>query len=89
MTKKIAIPFKDIKSIHPYKDLEDRSNLDKRDRFDGVVADFEKEKPSIEIVFQRPLAVEYIFGVKKKVSIAHIRPDDTIAFLQTVAKKIE
>nr|WP_279663748.1 hypothetical protein [Ectobacillus ponti] len=86
--KRLAIPFTAIKSIHSYEGPEKLSREEEKHVFDGVLADFMKEKPLFEIEFHEPQRVHMLYGFSKQVTKAHVRPDDGQAFYEAVASRL-
>ncbi|MFX3623233.1 MAG: hypothetical protein ACE3JP_04090 [Ectobacillus sp.] len=57
--------------------------------FDGVLADFAKEKPLFEIEFHTPQEAKLMYGFTKKVTKAHLRPDDPQRFYEAVMARMD
>lgn len=87
--KQLIIPLKEIKSVHYYQGPEKLSSNEKKYIFDAVLADFTKEKPTFEVEFHTPLEAKLLYGFKKKVIKAHIRPDEPQKFYHTLCTKIK
>ena len=86
--QQLTVPLEEIKSIHHYKGPEKLSKDEKRYLFDAVLTDFMKEKPIYEIEFNTPQEVRLMYGFKKKVTKAHLRPDEPQKFYDTLYEKL-
>ena len=86
--QQLTVPIREIKSIHPYQGPEKLSKDEKKDIFDAVLTDFMKEKPIYEIEFNTPQEVILMYGFKKKVTKAHLRPDEPQKFYDTLYEKL-
>ena len=53
------------------------------------LTDFIKEKPTFEIQFKTPQEVKLMYGFKKKVTKAHLRPDEPQKFYDNSLPKIK
>jgi hypothetical protein len=85
LTKRLIVECKDIKSVsYDHEDFEENQT----DILDGVLADFIKEKPSIEIEFYEPQIVKLLYGFEKQVTKVHLRPDDSNQFYNLLQSKI-
>jgi hypothetical protein len=88
IVQKLMVPLEEIKSVHSYKGPEKLSKEKSKFVFDGVLSEFIKEKPTIEIEFHRPLEVRKMYGFKQHVRFAHLRPDEPQKFLETLNGKL-
>ncbi len=86
--QQLTVPLEEIKSIHHYQGPEKLSKDEKKDLFDAVLTDFMKEKPTFEIQFKTPQEVKLIYGFKKKVTKAHLRPDEPQKFYDHLCNKL-
>lgn len=89
LSKNLTVPFEKIKSIHYYQGPDKRSKSELKSTFDGLLPDFSPEKPTIEIEFFQPLSVNLLYGFKKKVFKAHLRPDDPHTFYELLSMKVK
>lgn len=87
--RQLIVPLDKIKDIHHYQGPEKLSKEEARHVFDAAVADFMKEKPTFEIEFTEPVEARLLYGFKRKVSKAHLRPDEPQKFYERLTEKIE
>ncbi|QCJ44803.1 hypothetical protein FAY30_24585 [Bacillus sp. S3] len=88
ITRQVTVPLEEIKSFHYYQGPEKLTKAEARHVFDATAADFIKEKPTFEIEFHQPLEASFMYGIKKKVSKAHLRLDEPQQFYQLLSEKI-
>lgn len=86
--KQLIVPIAEIKNIHYYQGPDKLPKHEMKDVFDAVLADFVKEKPTIEIEFHTPQEVKLMYGFKKKVDKAHLRPDEPQKFFETLTARM-
>ena len=88
MMQQLTVPLEEIKRIHDYQGSEKLSKNEKKNLFNAVLPDFIKEKPTFEIQFKTPQEVKLMYGFKKKVTKAHLRPDEPQKFYETLCQRL-
>ncbi|MEH7374305.1 hypothetical protein [Neobacillus drentensis] len=88
LNKHLIVPLEEIKSIHPYQGPEKLTKQQSKQVFDAVLADFFKERPTLEVEFYHPVEARFIYGFKKKVTKAHLRLDEPQKFFHALTTKI-
>jgi membrane protein YdbS with pleckstrin-like domain len=86
--KRLRVPLVEIKQIQHYQGPDKLSKEEQREVFDAVLTDFMKEKPIYEIEFTRPQEMKLMYGFKRKVTKAHLRPDEPQKFYEILSGKI-
>ncbi|WP_141433901.1 hypothetical protein [Bacillus sp. 03113] len=86
--KQLTVSLQDIKSIHYFTGPEKQSKDEKKFIFDAVLTDFAKEKPTLEIEFNTPQEVKLMYGFKRKITKAHLRPDESQRFYDALTTKL-
>jgi|GEM_PF-705829 len=89
LSKGLVVPLDAVKSFHRYEGPEKRTNANLKHIFDAAVPDIAGEKPAFEIEFHYPLEARLMYGFKKKVLKAHLRPDDPAAFLSALQPRLQ
>ncbi|MBP0726932.1 hypothetical protein J5Y03_17375 [Bacillus sp. RG28] len=87
--KRLKVSLEDIKSVHYYDGPEKISKKESKHIFDGVLSEFMKEKPSIEIELHSPKKAKFLYGISKNVTKIHLRPDEPQRFYEVVNSKLK
>ncbi|MFK9091476.1 hypothetical protein [Bacillus salipaludis] len=88
IVKQLTVPLEGIKSIHYYQGPEKLTKEEARHVFDATAADFMKEKPTFELEFHQPVEARFMYGMKKRVTKAHLRLDEPQKFYSSLSEKI-
>ncbi|KZZ83847.1 hypothetical protein [Bacillus sp. SJS] len=83
--KRLTVDFKEIQSVSYYQKpkVPDESRV-----FDGMPKEFAEEEPAIVIEFIRPVEAKLLYGFTKKVTKAHVRPDEPQLFYKALIRKL-
>lgn len=88
LMKKLIVPLEKIKDVHYYQGPEKLIKEEAKVVFDAVVTDFFKEKPTVEVEFTQPVEAKLMYGFKRNVNKAHLRPDELQKFYEALTAKI-
>ncbi|MEI5905897.1 hypothetical protein WAK64_02300 [Bacillus spongiae] len=88
LMRQLTVPFDKVSNIKYYQGPEKLSKSIQKESFDGVVADLMKEKPTFEINFEMPVEAKMMYGMKRKVRKAYVRPDNPKQFYDALTEKI-
>ncbi|AZB40896.1 hypothetical protein CEF21_00225 [Bacillus sp. FJAT-42376] len=84
--KRLTVNLKDILAVSYYEKPE---NAGDSRVFDGMPKEFAEEDPAIVIEFTHPVEAKLLYGFTKKVTKAHIRPDEPQLFYEALSRKLE
>jgi membrane protein YdbS with pleckstrin-like domain len=86
--KRLTVSFDDIKSVHYYQGPEKIPAKESKHIFDGVLSEFMKEKPTLEIELHTPKKAKFLYGFSKNVTKVHLRPDEPQRFYEALTTKL-
>ncbi|MBS2970846.1 hypothetical protein J9317_19065 [Metabacillus sp. KIGAM252] len=84
--KRLTVKLKDIQAVSYYQKPEAAEDSQV---FNGMPKEFAEEDPAIVIEFTHPVEAKLLYGFTKKVTKAHVRPDEPQLLYEALTRKLE
>ena len=88
MMQQLTVPLEEIKRIHDYQGSEKLSKNEKKIFSMQYFPILLKRNQPLKSEFQTPQEVKLMYGFKKKVTKAHLRPDEPQKFYETLCQRL-